>query len=180
MGEANVAHDPAAAAVAVRARWPRPPLLVPLDVTHQATLSEEEFALLAQGRSPAARFLDAPMRFYRRYGSTFTAPDTPCHDLLAVLALSDPAVIIDAPVLPLAVDTAGGPAWGATVADLRARVFAEMEGAEQSRPTGFAQWRVALRADVERFRSRVRELFGGGLPRAGPARVDIPAKEHER
>ena len=98
LGEANVAHDPTAAAIVVGAGWRRPPLLVGLDVTWVATLSEAEFDLVEQHRSAAAAFLDRPLRFYRRFGSTFTAPDTPCHDLLAVMALSDPAVLTDTPV----------------------------------------------------------------------------------
>jgi purine nucleosidase len=158
-GEANVAHDPVAAQAVVTAAWTSPPLLVGLDVTHQATLSEAEFELLAEHRSPAAAFLDAPLRFYRRFGSTMTAPDCPCHDLLAVMALAEPEVIVDAPVLPMAVDCAGGPAWGATVVDFRAPFFATLDGADQNTPEGFAPWRIGLTADVDRFRTRVRQLF---------------------
>jgi len=160
-GEANVAHDPLAAALVASAPWAIPPLLVGLDVTMRATLTEDHFALLGAHRTAAAAFLDAPLRFYRRYGATFTAPDCPCHDFLAVLALADPAVINDAPVLPMAVDTAGGPAWGATVVDFRAPVFAALEGAEQERPVGFHPWRIALDADVARFRTHASALFGG-------------------
>jgi purine nucleosidase len=160
VGEANVAHDPVAASEVVTAAWRKPPLLVGLDVTEVATLTDAEFALLAEGRNEAAVFLDGPLRFYREFASTFTAPDTPCHDLLAVLACSAPAVITDAPVLPLAVDCAGGPAWGATVADFRAPFFAALEGSVQSSPEGFAPWRIALGADVERFRACARSLFG--------------------
>jgi purine nucleosidase len=162
LGEANVAHDPMAAAAVVGAGWRRPPLLVGLDVTYVATLSDAEFELLAEHRSEAAAFLDGPLGFYRVFGSTFTAPDTPCHDLLAVMALSDPAVLTDTPVLPLAVDTSGGPAWGATVADRRVLYFAGREGSDQSRPEGFSDWRIALSADVGRFRAGVRQLFGEG------------------
>jgi purine nucleosidase len=164
LAEANVAHDPVAAARVVAAGWRRPPLLVGLDVTHEATLSDREFELLGQHRSQAAAFLDRPLRFYRRFGSTFTDPDCPCHDLLAVMALSDPDVLTDVPVLPLAVDTAGGPAWGATVVDRRARSFARLQGAEQPRPAGFSNWRIALGVDAEAFRARVRRLFGSGPP----------------
>jgi len=159
-GEANIAHDPVAAHEAVLASWPSPPLLVGLDVTLVATLTPAEFDLLAAHRNAAASFLDAPLNFYRTYGSTFTAPDTPCHDLLAVLALAKPDIITEAPVLPLAVDCAGGPAWGATIADFRAPVFAALDGAQQSTPEGFAPWRVALGVDVPRFRDCVRSLFG--------------------
>jgi purine nucleosidase len=159
-GEANVAHDPVAAQAVVTAAWASPPLLVGLDVTHQATLTEAEFVLLAEHRSPAAAFLDAPLRFYRKFGSTMTAPECPCHDLLAVLALAEPGVITEAPVLPLAVDCAPGPAWGATIVDFRAPFFAELDGADQNTPEGFAPWRIALTADPHRFRARARDLFG--------------------
>ena len=159
-GEANVAHDPVAAHNVVNAAWARPPLLVGLDVTHQATLTNAEFALLAEHRTPAAAFLDEPLRFYRQYGSTMTAPDCPCHDLLAVMALVEPEVIPDAPVLPLGIDTAGGAAWGSTVVDFRAPFFAKLDGADQNRPPGFADWRIGLGADAARFRARVASLFG--------------------
>jgi len=158
--EANVAHDPEAAGATVIAPWRVPPLLVGLDVTLVATLTDDEFALLAEHRSPAAAFLDAPLRFYREFGSTFTAPDTPCHDLLAVLALAAPEIIADAPELPLAVDCGGGPAWGATIVDFRAPFFAALTGSMQSAPEGFAPWRIALAVDVARFRACVRALFG--------------------
>jgi len=159
--EANVAHDPTAAAEVVAAPWAGPPLLVGLDVTHEATLTEAEFALLAERRTPAAAYLDEPLRFYRRLGSTFTLPDCPCHDLAATVAAADPELVHDAPLVPLAVQTAPGPAWGATVADLRTLVFARVDGSEQEAPGGFAPWRVGLGIDVARFRSAVRTLFGG-------------------
>jgi inosine-uridine nucleoside N-ribohydrolase len=160
-GEANVAHDPLAAAAVVGAPWARPPLLVGLDVTMRATLTEAHFALLAEHRTEAATFLDRPLRFYRRFGATLTAPDCPCHDLLALLAFADPALMTDAPVLPLAVDASGGPSWGATVVDFRAPAFSQLEGSEQERPAGFYPWRISLEADVERFRAHVGALFGG-------------------
>jgi len=138
-----------------------------------ATLTDAEFALLAEHRNDAAAFLDAPLRFYRSYGSTLTAPDTPCHDLLAVLAWATPGIITDAPVLPIAVDTAGGAAWGATVVDFRAPAFAALEGAEQATPDGFAPWRVGLGVDVARFRASVRALFGDpAQPGADPGGPD--------
>jgi purine nucleosidase len=161
IGEANVVHDPAAAHAVVTAAWPSPPLLVGLDVTHHATLSEREFDLLAEHRNAAAAFLDGPLAFYRRYGSTFTAPETPCHDLVAVMASVTPDLITDAPVLPLAVDCGGGPAWGATVVDFRAPYFAALDGSVQETAAEFSPWRIALHADVARFRRDVRAFFGG-------------------
>lgn len=161
IAEANFAHDPTAAAEVVGAPWNTPPLLVGLDVTHDATLSEAEFELLAEHRTPAAAYLDEPMRFYRRFGSTFTVPDCPCHDLAATIAAADPELIHDAPVVPLAVQTGSGPAWGASVADLRTLAFARLEESTQEPIDGFSPWRVSLGIDVARFRTTVRTLFGG-------------------
>lgn len=158
--EANIAGDPLAAAAVVGAGWPRPPLLVGLDATHRATLSEAEFALLAERRTPAAAFLDVPLRFYRQFGSTFTQPDCPVHDLFAMLAWADPTVLAEAPELPLAVVTTEGPAWGATIADLRAPVFARIAGSRQAQPPGFSPWRIALGADQAAFRACFRTLIG--------------------
>ncbi|MDQ1366745.1 MAG: hypothetical protein QOE57_2787 [Acidimicrobiaceae bacterium] len=159
--EANVAHDPPAAALVAGAAWAQPPLLVGLDVTREATLTDAHFVLLGEHRSAAAEFLDAPLRFYRQFGSVLTAPDCPCHDLVAAMALAHPALIPDAPVLPMAVDAAGGPAWGATVVDFRAPAVARLRGAEQDRAPGFGPWRIGLGADVERFRRQAAALFGG-------------------
>ena len=161
-GEANIAHDPIAAQRTVMAPWAQPPLLVGLDVTLEATLRPDEFALLAEHRTPAAAFLDAPLRFYRQFGSTFTLPDTPCHDLLTMLAAAAPEIVTDAPVLPLAVDCGCGAAWGTSVVDFRAPYFAALEGSLQSGPEGFADWRIALGVDVDLFRRSVRSLFGDG------------------
>ena len=160
-GEANIAHDPVAAALVATAAWTQPPLLVGLDVTREATLTEAHFALLAEHRSTAAAFLDAPLRFYRQFGAALTAPNCPIHDLVATMALADPSLIPEAPVLPMAVDTAGGPSWGATVVDFRAPAVARLRGAEQDRPPGFGPWRIGLRADVARFRDQAASLFGG-------------------
>lgn len=158
--EFNVAADPVAAAIVVAASWRSPPLMVGLDATHAATLTEREFALLQQRRTPAAAYLDAPLRFYRRFGSTFTAPDCPCHDLLAVMALVEPDLVTSAPLLPLAVETSTGPAQGATVVDFRAPVF-ERAGVTPVRSQGFHPWRIALRVDTARFRHLVTTWMGG-------------------
>ena len=152
LGEANIAHDPTAAAIVVAADWRTPPLLVGLDVTMRATLSPAELDLAAEARTPAAAFLAAPLEHYRHRGGAATGEQCPCHDLVAVLALATDDVITHAPVLPLAVDAGGGPAWGATVADRRT----VQEGGVSD---GFTPWRVALEADVEAFRRHARHLF---------------------
>lgn len=153
LGEANVAHDPEAAAEVVTAGWTEPPLLVGLDVTLRALLHEDDVDVAAAGGTVAGSFLVEPLRayagFYQR--SRQTPPGTlACHDLLAVLAVVEPAVITGARTVPLSVDTGGSAAWGATVADLRAT--------EQFTPPGFAPWRVALDVDQHRFRQVFRTL----------------------
>jgi purine nucleosidase len=148
--EANVAHDPVALATVLAADWPESPLLIGLDATHEATLGAAEIALCGEHRTPAAAFCDAPLRFYRSVVGGPTG-DTACHDLLAVLALEDPE-IVQVEELPVAVDTAGGPAWGATVVDRR-RHGAPVDG--------FTRCCVARHADVARYRAAARHLFGG-------------------
>jgi purine nucleosidase len=159
--EANIAHDPVAAAAVVEAAWSSPQLLVGLDVSNRATLTAAEFDLLAERRTAAAAFMDEPHRFYRQFGGTFSPPgETPCHDLLAAMTLVDPT-LVEAPLLPVAVDTTGGPAWGATVADLRQPYFERASpGATQA--GGWSHlWHVALEVDITRFRAEVRRLYGG-------------------
>lgn len=147
--EYNMAFDPTASSEMVQGPWPRPPLMVGLDVTHRATLGDDEFALLAEERTPAARFMHCPLEFYRRFErQAVPERDCPLHDLLAVMTVVDSG-LVRAPVLPLAVDTGGGAAWGASVVDLRA-------GAND----GTARWRIALHVDVEGFRRRARQFLG--------------------
>ena len=158
--EANIAHDPVAAAAVVDAAWPRPGLLVGLDVTNMATLTAGEFALLAEQRNAAAAFMDLPHRFYRTFGGTFSPPgETPCHDLAAAMALVD-ATLVEAPLLPVAVDTTGGPAWGATVVDLRQPFFERADPGATQAGGDHRRWHVALDADIARFRAEVRRLYG--------------------
>ena len=153
-GEANIAHDPVAAAAVVAAPWARPPLLVGLDATLAARLSGDDLDAADAGTTPAARMLASPLRAYAAfYAATGLRPEGtfPCHDLLAAVAALDPSVITESPVVPLAVDTGGSAAWGMTVADLRA--------APQLKPTGFAPWRVALGADESRLRAAFRSIL---------------------
>jgi purine nucleosidase len=153
LGEANVAHDPDAAAAVVTADWAAPPLLVGLDVTMQALLSEDDVELAASGGTVAGEFLADPLRaygnFYRRSRQT-PEGTLACHDLLAVLAVVEPEVITDAPTVLLAVDTGRSAAWGATIADLRSTA--------QITPDGFAPWRVGLAVDSKRFQQAFRAI----------------------
>lgn len=151
--EANIGHDPAAASQVALAAWAVPPLLVGLDVTLAAPLGPEEMALLEARGSLAAAFLAGPLAFHRTSSGSITGAGTqPVHDLLAACALADPE-LVDGPVAPLAVDNAGGPAWGMTVVDLRPG------GGNDAADPGFAPWQVALTVDRERFRADVRRML---------------------
>lgn len=155
--EANVGHDPLAAAAVVAAPWQteQPPLLVGLDATMQALLSiEGELAAAHASETVAGRFLAGPVQGYADFYETVaqTPPGTfPCHDLVAVLAAGGVPVITDAPVHPLAVDTGGSAAWGATIADRRP--------VPESDAAGFAPWRLALGVDPIPFRAAVSGLL---------------------
>jgi purine nucleosidase len=154
LAEANIAHDPQAAAEVMGADWVAPPLMVGLDVSMRATLTEVEFAVLKEHRTDAARFLDAPLAFYRPIGGRFNAPgECPCHDLLAMMAVSDSG-LLGTQLLPVEVDTGGSAAWGATVVDFRPTSAPE-------RGKG-GRWRIGLEVDIDRFRANVRTLFGKG------------------
>ena len=160
VAEANIAHDPVAAAVVFGARWSQPPLLVGLDVTHRATLTTEDISLAREGRTTAAVDLAELLAFYERFGGTFCAPgEFPCHDALAAMAAVLPD-IVGGPVLPLGVQTEPGPAWGMTVVDRR-QPFFEAAGQFQSSPEGFGRCQIGLEVDVERFRREIRSLLGG-------------------
>jgi purine nucleosidase len=160
LAEANIAHDPLAAAMVVAAQWPVPPLLVGLDVTLRATLTDAEFALAAAHRSDAALFLDRPLRYYRTLGSNFSAPGTcPCHDLLATMAVADPE-LVTGPVLPIAVDTGESAGWASTVVDFRYPILSARGGWHG--PVPESMWQIGLEVNLEAFRSGARRLFGGG------------------
>jgi purine nucleosidase len=162
--EANIGHDPLAAAAVVQAEWGRPPRLVTLDATLQATLTTSELDLAAEGRTPAGDFLAGPLAFYSTGGSTFTEPGTfPCHDFCAAVAVTDPEVL-HTKLLPLAVDTGGSAAWGMTVVDARPWHMDPSvvpAAGNDTATVGMAPWHVAFGADVALFRARARRLLGG-------------------
>ncbi|MGH2726092.1 MAG: nucleoside hydrolase [Actinomycetota bacterium] len=166
--EFNVAKDPTAAAEMVAGSWSGPPCLVGLDATRRASLSDREFELLAERRTPAAAFLDGPMRTYRRIEAMVSEEGAvPSHDALALMSVAHPDVLITE-TLPLEIDLGPGAAWGMTVVDFRARALARGRipeaFASMAREAFFGgkhAWRIALDADVEQFRARMRELFGG-------------------
>ena len=87
--EFNFVHDRIATLTTFSAPWTHAPLVIGLDDTEAATLTDAEYALLAEKRTPAAAFLDSPLRTYR---AARGGGECPVHDLLAVLAYVDPDV----------------------------------------------------------------------------------------
>lgn len=168
--EANFAHDPAAAQAVVTAPWRRPPLLVPLDVTHEATLGDEHFEILRRPASAAAAFLDAPLRFYRVAASRLV-PDhrCPCHDLLAAMAALTNG-LVSGPVVQLSVDTGGGAAWGSSVADLRPRLAgsgAQTIPFRRAAPSGPVE--IGIHVDLPQFYVLLEAFLLGDSERIAPA-----------
>ncbi|WP_307873910.1 MULTISPECIES: nucleoside hydrolase [unclassified Frankia] len=168
--EANVANDPLAAAASLTAEWAAPPVMVGLNVTHQATLREVEFGSLARRQTAAAAFLYGPLSFYRRNAGTLCAEgETPCHDLLAAMAAVRPDVL-GVEVLPVEVDTGGSAAWGQTVVDLRQLAWRRVSPPPRPTPAGSgpdgnaggvgAPVAVGLTVDVDYFRAAIRQLAG--------------------
>jgi purine nucleosidase len=147
-GESNVGHDARAAAQVLAAPWAtvEPPLLVGLDVTRRTLLAADDLAAAGAGRTVAARFVADPLQRYAHYyaqdgqGPPGAAPGAlPCHDLLAIMAAVHPDVITEAPERRLTVDGSPGPPG--------------------------VPWRVALSADVGRFRAAFRALVTPGRDR---------------
>ncbi|MDE3065564.1 MAG: nucleoside hydrolase [Acidobacteriota bacterium] len=140
--EFNVWADPEAAARVVAAPWPL--TVMPLDLTHQATLDDGDLAFLRTlgtevGRRVAG-MLEPYAAFHERwYGSR----DVIMHDAVAVYELIDPAAIAKQGVA-LEVETGGVHSRGATWFDRR-------------RVHSASRIRVGLSVDNARFVALLRE-----------------------
>ncbi|MFI6823186.1 nucleoside hydrolase [Micromonospora sp. NPDC050187] len=160
----ETAHDPSCAAAVLAVPWAQPPLVVGLDVTHTATMTDAELAILDRRLTPAADFLDCPLAVYRRFGASLCPPGRmPCHDLLAATACVHPT-LVTAEVLPVAVHTGGSAAWNQTVVDTRP-LARSRSGRPELPADGNAEADgnpvvVAVDVDVPRIRRLVRELLG--------------------
>lgn len=118
VAEANIWHDPEAAALVLAAEWDV--TLVPLDVTMASVLEDPHRQALLASSSPVAQVLGEMLGYYFRfYEDIYRRPCSAMHDpLAAALAVGavKPAL---APVVRAAVDTSDGPGRGQTVCDLR-------------------------------------------------------------
>jgi purine nucleosidase len=164
VAEPNIANDPNAAAAVVAAFGTAAgalPMLVPLDVTAQATISDAELEALAASALAGAEVVE---RVWAKAWPVLSAETggagAAIHDLTAALALGSPE-LFEWETLPLAVDCAGGPAWGMTVADRRVRLLANLDPdmramAEEMLGAGPSRWSIAMSVDVPAYRRAVR------------------------
>lgn len=143
-GEANIAHDPEAAAAVFNAPWPV--TMIGLDVTMQAWFPRTLHDQLGQSDRPAAQLAYKVLKHYIGFYESVTG-DSGCaqHDALAVAVAIDPT-LVHAPLLPAWVETRGDHTRGMTVVDVRA---ARMPNYFKDR----SGWhvKVALEVDAERF-----------------------------
>ena len=138
--EANIVHDPEAAAAVLAAGWPT--TLVPLDVTMTEIVTEDHVARLRAADTPVTRFVAAASEFYfDHYGfSSYGRRCSPCHDAVAAAVLTGEVVPTSFPLVDVEVDCTDGPGRGATICDTRGR-YREFVGTPEGR------CRVALRTD---------------------------------
>mgnify|MGYP001046783185 CR=1 FL=1 len=117
VAEANIAHDAEAAAAVFRASWPI--IMVGLDVTMAVLITPERRAVLDAGGA-VAQYLSRIMQYYGDYiGQSFGGWTATMHDTMAVAAAAGTMTVNLAPVVNVDVDTAGGPAHGQTICDMR-------------------------------------------------------------
>jgi inosine-uridine nucleoside N-ribohydrolase len=129
--------DPEAANAVLAAGLPL--TLVPLDVTGQVVWPAARIDRLAEGHETSVPGLAAALaRRGLALARATGAPGLVMHDPLAVAVALDPS-LVEAPWLPVAVETAGTLTRGATIVDRR-----------QGRSASGPACRVALRVDTER------------------------------
>lgn len=163
LAEANIWHDPEAAAAVFNADWHL--TMVGLDVTMRTTLNEKHRTTLSQGGSIGqymARILDFYFEFFAR--TSFGERRGCLHDTMAVAVAAGTLVPDLAPTVRASVNVGEGISRGQTVCDLRGMYmgFPAQEGARCT---------VVLEADLA-FADEVVELIAG----AGDAAIDVSAR----
>ncbi|HUX04846.1 MAG TPA: nucleoside hydrolase [Acidimicrobiales bacterium] len=140
--EFNIWFDPEAAERVFAASWPI--TLMPLDLTHQAVLNDEDLAFLrALGTVVGSRCADMLMPYAAFHEQWYGNRDVIMHDATAVYELLDPSAIAKQGV-QVAIETAGEHSRGATVIDRRREFVA-------------SDCRVGVDIDNESFVALVRE-----------------------
>ena len=139
--EFNIWADPEGAARVFAAVWPI--TLMPLDLTHQATLNDEDFAYLrAMGSEVGRRVADMLEPYADFHDTWYASRDVFMHDAMAVYELIDRHAITKQGV-HVNVETGGDHSRGATWIDRR-------------REHAGSPVRVGLSVDNERFVAMLR------------------------
>lgn len=143
--EFNIWMDPEAADVVLRSGLPL--TMCGLDVTHQALVTKEVFASLAEMNTPLSETIIGLLKFFAKtYDEVFEMPDPPLHDPVAIALLIDRTVVKSRHV-NVQVELSGQLTRGATVVDIYQRVGAA------------ANCHVALELDAEKFWSLMLEAI---------------------
>jgi len=118
VAEANVWHDPEAAAAVFAAPWPI--LMAGLDVTMGVIITERHRERLAASGQPG-RYLARILQGYGEFYRDVVFDEWACcmHDAVAVAAAAGALDVRLAPLVRVEVDTTPGPGRGQTIADLR-------------------------------------------------------------
>lgn len=180
--EANVGHDPEAAAQAFDALGAPGALasgararMVPLDVTRVAGLTTVERDALQASSVPGTDTIHAVWSKVWDTGTLETGGACwPCPDIVTTYTAAHPE-LVEWQRLPVAVDTGRSVAWGAVIADRRALLL-EKAGYDADTQAmwedalGFfpARMDVGVGADVDAFRAGIRRwLAGESIPASG-------------
>lgn len=135
--EFNIGTDPEAADIVFKEKWKV--VMVGLDLTYQARVSEEQVARIAAIPTTSAKLLaEILTAFNVRYRRVRGFGDAPLHDPCAIACVLDPTVVRYVPV-PISVELTGTRTRGMTVADFR-----------RTAPEG-CHTHAALELDLARF-----------------------------
>lgn len=135
--EFNIGTDPEAADIVFKEKWKV--VMVGLDLTYQARVSEEQVARIAAIPTASAKLLaEILTAFNVRYRRVRGFGDAPLHDPCAIACVLDPTVVRYVPV-SISVELTGTRTRGMTVADFR-----------RTAPEG-CHTHAALELDLARF-----------------------------
>lgn len=118
VSEANICHDPAAAADVIAADWDL--TLVPLDVTMRHLMTEEHRAVLLDSSDPLLQAIGQALDHYFDFHVGHLGERTAAmHDPMAAAVAVDAVGLASAPRVHVEVDAGSGPGRGQTISDLR-------------------------------------------------------------
>lgn len=142
LAEANIWHDPEAAARVFEAGWPL--TMVGLDVTMRTILDEESIERICAASAPYARLASAILAHYLDFYESISGRRAcPLHDPSAAAVLADPTLVTEEIRAPVAIGLDDA-IRGMTIVDRR-RAGGPVEPAGDDAP------RIVLALDADRF-----------------------------